>query len=51
MELLGTLEVYVNGKYRKVVNPDPIRPLISYLREIGLTGTKLGNEALGNVFE
>jgi xanthine dehydrogenase iron-sulfur cluster and FAD-binding subunit A len=37
-----SIELYVNGKKRVIRNPDPVEILISYLRRIGLTGTKLG---------
>lgn len=39
---ISKLEFYVNGKLHTVNNPDPTETLISYLRRVGLTGTKLG---------
>jgi hypothetical protein len=41
------IEVWINGKVHKVVDPNPQTTLLEYLRSVGLTGTKLG---CGEVF-
>ena len=42
MEVSNRLEFWLNGKHRVVVNPDPSQNIIEYVRDEGLTGTKLG---------
>ncbi|KAJ1916407.1 hypothetical protein H4219_003809 [Mycoemilia scoparia] len=41
-ELGSSMLVYINGKRVVINNPDPDLTVLQYLRQIGLTGTKLG---------
>mmetsp|Transcript_3556 Transcript_3556/g.4461 ORF Transcript_3556/g.4461 Transcript_3556/m.4461 type:complete len:1478 (+) Transcript_3556:68-4501(+) len=38
----GSIEVWINGKLHRVNEPNPQTTLLEYLRNTGLTGTKLG---------
>jgi hypothetical protein len=42
LQLKTELELWINGRKFREQNPNPHEPLISFLRRLGLTGTKLG---------